>query len=112
MSDVFLDTVGLIAVWNSSDQWHPAADVVYRSLLSQGRRLVTTHLVLAECGNVAARRPYRRRVNALRCASRPCRPGSVRSRHLIHPADGVPPGDSADRSPLPLAFEDLYHGLF
>jgi predicted nucleic acid-binding protein len=70
MSDVFLDTVGLIAVWNSSDQWHQAADVVYRNSLNQGRRLVTTHLVLAECGNAAARRPYRRRVNALRQALR------------------------------------------
>jgi predicted nucleic acid-binding protein len=68
MSDVFLDTVGLIAVWNSSDQWHQAADAVYRSLQSQGRRLVTTSLVLVECGNAAARRPYRRRVNALRQA--------------------------------------------
>jgi predicted nucleic acid-binding protein len=66
MTDVFLDTVGLIAVWDISDQWHADADSVYRTLLSQRRRLVTTSLVLLECGNAAARRPYRQRVNALR----------------------------------------------
>jgi uncharacterized protein len=37
-------------------------------LLSAGHRLVTTNLVLLECGNAAARRPYRQRVNALRRA--------------------------------------------
>ncbi len=68
MTDVFLDTVGMIAVWDESDQWHAAADVAYRRLLSQGRRLVTTDSVLLECGNAAARRPYRQRVNILRQA--------------------------------------------
>lgn len=66
MTDVFLDTVGLIAVWDVSDQWHADADTVYRTLLSQRRRLVTTSLVLLECGNAAARWPYRQRGNALR----------------------------------------------
>jgi uncharacterized protein len=66
VSDVFLDTVGLIAVWDRADQWHDPADAVYRRLLSQGRRLVTTEMVLLECGNAAARRPYRQRVHALR----------------------------------------------
>jgi len=66
MTEVFLDTVGLIALWNSSDQWHKAADAVYRTLLSQGERLITTDLVFIECGNAAARRPYRSRVNVLR----------------------------------------------
>jgi predicted nucleic acid-binding protein len=66
MTDVFLDTVGLIGVWDRTDQWHAAADAVYRELLSRGRRLVTTEMVLLECGNAAARRPYRSRVSALR----------------------------------------------
>ncbi|HJT36197.1 MAG TPA: hypothetical protein VJ783_29520 [Pirellulales bacterium] len=26
--DVFLDTVGLLAVWNNQDQWHAKADTV------------------------------------------------------------------------------------
>jgi predicted nucleic acid-binding protein len=68
MTDVFLDTVGLIAVWDAADQWHAAAEGTYRQLVSQGRRLVTTGLVLLECGNAAARRPYRRKVNELRQA--------------------------------------------
>lgn len=70
MNDAFLDTVGLIAVWDTADQWHAAAEAAYRRLLSQGRRLVTTSFVLLECGNAAARRPYRRKVNELRTARR------------------------------------------
>jgi predicted nucleic acid-binding protein len=66
MNDVFLDTVGLIAVWDRSDQWHSAAAAAYDALLLQGCRLVTTNLVLFECGNAAARRSYRPRVNVLR----------------------------------------------
>ncbi len=66
MKDVFLDTVGIVAVWDQADQWHAAADGTYRDLLTQGRPLVTTPLVLWECGNAAARRPYRLRVNVLR----------------------------------------------
>jgi len=66
MSAVFLDTVGLIAVWDTSDQWHPAAEGAYRRLLALGRRLATTSPVLIECGNASSRRPYRSRVNALR----------------------------------------------
>jgi len=66
MNQVFLDTVGMIAVWDDTDQWHAAARAAYRALLAQGRRLVTTSFVLCECGNAAARRPYRSDVNELR----------------------------------------------
>lgn len=66
MNGVFLDTVGLIATWDIRDQWHDEADAAFRELLSQGLRLLTTPLVLLECGNAAARCPYRSRVNALR----------------------------------------------
>ena len=66
MKPEFLDSVGLLAVWDASDQWHAAADAVYRVLLAQGRPLITTSPVLLECGNAAARQPYRPRVNALR----------------------------------------------
>jgi len=66
MNRVFLDTVGMIAVWDDTDQWHALAHAAYRTLLAQGRRLVTTSLVLCECGNAAARRPYRSDVNELR----------------------------------------------
>jgi predicted nucleic acid-binding protein len=68
MTPVFLDTVGLLADWDQTDQWHLAASAVYADLLRHQQPLVTTPLVLVECGNAAARRPYRPRVNALRLA--------------------------------------------
>src|SRR2546428_505305 len=66
MNDVFVDTVGLIAVWDIRDQWHAAAEAAYQELLEQGRRLVTTPLIFLECGNAGSRRPYRQRVNVIR----------------------------------------------
>src|SRR3989442_1073414 len=66
MRTVFLDTVGLIALWNRSDQWHPAATAAFQALDPNRTRLVTTTYVLLECGNDAARRPYRDKVIALR----------------------------------------------
>jgi predicted nucleic acid-binding protein len=66
MRHLFLDTVGMIAVWDDTDQWHGPARAVYHALHAQGRRLVTTSFVLCECGNAAARRPYRSDVNELR----------------------------------------------
>ncbi len=68
MKAVFLDTVGMLAVWDTTDQWHLAAETAYNELLAQGHMLLTTEMVLCECGNAAARRPYRRRVNVLRRA--------------------------------------------
>ena len=66
MNDVFLDTVGLLAVWSKQDQWHSAAEMVYQDLQQNARRLLTTPLVLWEIGNAAARRPFRSYVNPLR----------------------------------------------
>ena len=65
MRSVFLDTVGLIALWDTSDQWHPAAEAAYQLLTATPVRLVTSTLVLYECGNAAARRPYRGDVSDL-----------------------------------------------
>ena len=66
MNDVFLDTVGMIAVWNKADQWHTVAETAYQQSLQDARPLLTTPLVLWECGNAAARRPFRAHVNRLR----------------------------------------------
>jgi predicted nucleic acid-binding protein len=66
MNAVFLDTVGMIAVWDDTDQWHSGAKEAYALLLSQGRRLISTHLVLCECANASARRTYRSDVCELR----------------------------------------------
>jgi predicted nucleic acid-binding protein len=56
MSGVFLDSVGLLALWNASDQWHAAAAEAHRRLIERDPPLWTTTLVVYECGNRAARR--------------------------------------------------------
>jgi len=63
---VFLDTVGLLALWDTAGQWHAAAEAAFRQV--QGRRsaVVTTTFILLECGNAAARRTYRLDVCDLR----------------------------------------------
>jgi uncharacterized protein len=66
MSAVFLDTVGLVAIWDEADQWHDAAERTYAQIVSQRRPFVTTSFILLECGNTAARRPYRNEVSVLR----------------------------------------------
>jgi len=63
---VFLDTVGLLAVWDESDQWHLEAQACLAGLLAARADLVTTSFVLLECANAAARRPYRSAVSRLR----------------------------------------------
>jgi predicted nucleic acid-binding protein len=66
MSAVFLDTVGLIALWDIADQWHADAENAYTQLVQARRPFVTTSFVCLECGNAASRRPYRSRVCVLR----------------------------------------------
>lgn len=63
---VFLDTVGLLALWDESDQWHSAAQSAFDQMLAARAEVVTTSFVLLECGNAAARRPYRSAVGRLR----------------------------------------------
>jgi predicted nucleic acid-binding protein len=62
---VFLDTVGLVALWDRADQWHSAADAAFQRIAANGTSYVTTPFILAECGNAAARKPFRQRVVAL-----------------------------------------------
>ena len=66
MNPIFLDTVGLLALWDTSDQWHDVAEEAYSKLRETKPALVTTTFVLLECGNAAARRPYRYAVGRLR----------------------------------------------
>lgn len=63
---VFLDAVGLLALWDESDQWHPAAQACFVQLRKSRADLITTTFVPLECGNAAARRPYRSAVSRLR----------------------------------------------
>jgi len=66
MNVVFLDTVGLLALWNAGDQWHTAAEAAFADLGRAKAALTTTSFVLLECANAAARRPYRQAVDRLR----------------------------------------------
>ena len=66
MTAVFLDTVGLIALWDELDQWRPAALAAFDQVIATRRPYVTTTPVLLECGNAAARKPYRQDVIDIR----------------------------------------------
>jgi uncharacterized protein len=63
---IFLDTVGLLALWEKRDQWHEAAFTAMEAMEASGARLVTTGAVLLECGNAAARTSYRAFVEEFR----------------------------------------------
>lgn len=65
MKTIFLDTVGLLALWDSTDQWHSIATQTL-SGIGPSVRTVTTTFVMLECGNAAARRPYRPFVDDMR----------------------------------------------
>jgi predicted nucleic acid-binding protein len=66
VSDVFLDTVGLLALLDEADQWHADADAAYERIKTAGRDFVTTHLIFLEAGNAAAKTPYRKPLNDIR----------------------------------------------
>jgi hypothetical protein len=38
MTTAFLDTVGLISIWDTASQWHAAASPAYERLLNIGAR--------------------------------------------------------------------------
>lgn len=60
MTPVFLDTSGLIASVNTSDQWYSRVKPQWRLLCASGRRLITTSLVLIELGDGLSRLDRRR----------------------------------------------------
>jgi predicted nucleic acid-binding protein len=66
MKTVFLDTVGLLALWDVNDQWHSAAETTFSNLHRNKALLTTSSFVLLECANAAARRPFRQAVDRLR----------------------------------------------
>jgi len=63
---VFPDTVGLLVVWDQSDQWHEDAQVCFEQLVESRADLISSTSILLECGNAAARRPYRSAISRLR----------------------------------------------
>lgn len=66
MSTVLLDSVGILALWNNSDQWHAAAQRAYDELRQTRADFVTTRYILLECGNTVARTALRAEVTNLR----------------------------------------------
>jgi uncharacterized protein len=66
MNSVLLDTVGLLALWDTTDQWHSDAEAAFADLIRAKAVFTTTSFVLLECANAAARRPYRQAVERLR----------------------------------------------
>lgn len=80
MRQVFVDTVGLLAVWDEDDQWHAAAELAWQEVLKSRAVLVTTAYVLLECGNAVARTPFFADVDEMRRRLE-------RSGTLIHPTE-------------------------
>ncbi|HZL34019.1 MAG TPA: PIN domain-containing protein [Tepidisphaeraceae bacterium] len=66
MTRVFIDTVGLLALWDKNDQWYAAAEPAWRKMIGSGAVPCTTPFVLLECGNAASRRSYRQAVDDIR----------------------------------------------
>ncbi len=66
MNPLFLDTVGLIALWDEDDQWHEAASRAFQEFRAARAPVLTTSYVLAECANAAARTEFRLEVDSLR----------------------------------------------
>jgi predicted nucleic acid-binding protein len=66
MNLVFMDSVGLLALWSESDQWHRPAELSFAEIIRNKATLLTTSFVLLECGNAAARRGFRDEANQLR----------------------------------------------
>jgi predicted nucleic acid-binding protein len=66
MSIVFADTVGLVALWNRSDQWHGSATQAFARLRPNEDEFLTSRYVLLECGNALARTLLRERVDRFR----------------------------------------------
>jgi uncharacterized protein len=66
MKTVFMDTVGLLALYERRDQWHAVTSTAMTLLQGEGTRLVTSTAVMLELGNAAARKPYREDVEQVR----------------------------------------------
>lgn len=66
MRNVFLDTVGLLAVKERSDQWHEVAWAAMLDFSSSNTRTWSSDLVMLECGNASARKPFRDDIVAIR----------------------------------------------
>ena len=79
MRKVFLDTVGLLAIWNGDDQWHEAATRAMQGIVARNTDGFCSTQVLLECGNAASRSDMRGEVVKFREAV-------IDAGHLIEPS--------------------------
>ncbi len=74
MTSVFLDTSGLVALVNTDDQWHGAAEAAWGKLIDSSAPLFTSSLVLIELADGLSRVQHRglalRMVDALKASKR------------------------------------------
>jgi hypothetical protein len=66
MNAIFIDTAGFLALWNARDQWNERATEVFVDLMGRGEDFCTSSYIMLECGNAAARQPFRRDVIEVR----------------------------------------------
>ena len=65
MNGVFLDTVGLLGLWDEDDQWHSPASAAFEEMSLHREPLFTTSFIIAECANATARWIERERIATL-----------------------------------------------
>ena len=65
MNGVFLDTVGLLGLWDEDDQWHASAVAAFEQMSLRREPLFTTSYIIAECANATARWIDRTRIATL-----------------------------------------------
>ena len=89
MSVVFVDTVGLLALWNANDQWHTDALRAFAGINDGRTTLMTTSYVLLECGNAVSRTSFRNEACHLREQFEAAGIGDVEFRELAKGAAAV-----------------------
>lgn len=72
MSGVFLDTVGLLGLWDEDDQWHVQAEQAFGEMRRLRQPLFTTSYIIAECANATARWIEREKIQTLARALHAC----------------------------------------
>ena len=61
-----MGSVGLLALWSETDQWHEMAEKAFGEISRNRDTLLTTTFVMLECGNAVARKGFRDEANRLR----------------------------------------------
>ena len=60
-----MDSVGVLALWSESDQWHEMAEKAFAEITRNRDTVLTTTFVMLECGNAVARKGFRSDANDL-----------------------------------------------